>query len=103
MKTFANGLSVEAMNLATLLLATFEGEGCWRCIKVAASEGEDGLLFGMMMLSAVELMMLFAVELMMLSAVEPMMLSAVEPMMLSAVELVMLFAVEQLLGLSFEF
>ena len=95
MKTFANGLSVEAMNLATLLLATFEGEGCWRCIKVAASEGEDGLLFGMMMLSAVELMML--------SAVEPMMLSAVEPMMLSAVELVMLFAVEQLLGLSFEF
>ena len=75
------------MNLATLLLATFEGEGCWRCIKVAASEGEDGLLFGMMMLSAVELMML----------------SAVEPMMLSAVELVMLFAVEQLLGLSFEF
>ena len=79
MKTFANGLSVEAMNLATLLLATFEGEGCWRCIKVAASEGEDGLLFGMMMLSAVELMMLFAVE------------------------LVMLFAVEQLLGLSFEF
>ena len=91
------------MNLATLLLATFEGEGCWRCIKVAASEGEDGLLFGMMMLSAVELMMLFAVELMMLSAVEPMMLSAVEPMMLSAVELVMLFAVEQLLGLSFEF
>ena len=95
MKTFANGFSVEAMNLATLLLATFEGEGCWRCIKVAASEGEDGLLFGMMMLSAVELMMLFAVELMMLSAVEP--------MMLSAVELVMLFAVEQLLGLSFEF
>ena len=103
MKTFANGLSVEAMNLATLLLATFEGEGCWRCIKVAASEGEDGLLFGMMMLSAVELMMLFAVELMMLSAVEPMMLSAVEPLMLFAVELVMLFAVEQLLGLSFEF
>ena len=103
MKTFANGLSVEAMNLATLLLATFEGEGCWRCIKVAASEGEDGLLFGMMMLSAVELMMLFAVELMMLFAVEPMMLFGVEPLMLFAVELVMLFAVEQLLGLSFEF